>query len=283
MTESKRVKTFRLSLVKQIPKFPNNKASRQALEAKSLGSLLIAYANWAIRNVPSRPRIVVVEPTAKNDPRWQSLSADIQTLLAKVRQGDDLTPYLSLSRTRGFTPAASGTAPNVDKWADKDMLLNVMGYHHFHFDAVPHNHMRSDDVLFAHLTRDTFSVIGIFDHRVFESTDAARPMTSERDRLWRLFEERATRDMRPGSVVVPAMITTSGHSLDLVNLAMGYARVISKIDPKLDDLNYLGNLYQAAGLPIPTQFNFQWHLDGLDLAFGDAKAGTFFVVRRGPV
>jgi hypothetical protein len=70
----------------------------------------------------------------------------------------------------------------VDRWADKDMLLNVMGYHHFHFDAAPHNRVRSDDVLFAHVTRETFTVIGIFDHAVFE-VDPAKPMMAERNRL----------------------------------------------------------------------------------------------------
>ena len=92
MIESTRVKAFRLGLAKQIPKFPNDKASLQILQAKALGPLLIDYANWAIRYVAPRPRAVIVEPSASSDPRWQTLSVDIQALLNKVRQGDDLTP-----------------------------------------------------------------------------------------------------------------------------------------------------------------------------------------------
>ncbi len=58
--------------------------------------------------------------------------------------GGDLTPHLSLQpHTRGFTPAASAQGPNVNRWADKDMLLNVMGYHHLHLDGVPTQGMRS--------------------------------------------------------------------------------------------------------------------------------------------
>jgi hypothetical protein len=104
MIESKRVKVFRLGLAEQIPKFPNDKASLQALEAKTLGPLLIDYANWAIRYVAPRPRTVVVESSATSDPRWHSLSPDIHALLNKVRKGDDLTPYLSLFN---LTPVAS--------------------------------------------------------------------------------------------------------------------------------------------------------------------------------
>ena len=45
-----------------------------------------------------------------------------------------------------------------------------MGYHHLHFDAAPSSQVRSDDVLFAHVTRDTLTVVGIFNHTVFEAT-----------------------------------------------------------------------------------------------------------------
>jgi hypothetical protein len=72
--------------------------------------------------------------------------------------------------------------------ADKDMLLNVMGYHHFHLDAAPHNKKRSDDVLFAHVTPDTFTLLGIFDHTVFCYTR----ITTERMRLWEIFGAHAT-------------------------------------------------------------------------------------------
>jgi hypothetical protein len=163
MNETKRSTAFRLAIAKQIPKFPNNKASLQALETKPLGSLLIDYANWAIRYIAPRSRTVVVEQSASSDPRWQSLGAHIQALLKKAEDGDDLTPHLSLKpHKRGFTPAASAPGPNVDRWADKDMLLNVMGYHHLHLDAAPSNQIRSDDVLFAHVTRDLFTVVGNF-------------------------------------------------------------------------------------------------------------------------
>ena len=108
ISESKRIKDFRLKLAKQIPKFPNDRASLRVLEAKALGPLLIDYANWAIRYVAPRPRAVVPEDSATSDPRWQSLSSEIEVLLSKVKQGQDLTPHLSLMpHTRGFTPAAS--------------------------------------------------------------------------------------------------------------------------------------------------------------------------------
>jgi hypothetical protein len=280
MGEPKRIRDFRLGLVKQIPKFPNNRASLRALQAMPLAQVLIHYCNWAIRYVPRRRRTVAVEWSVSADPRWKSLAPDIQRLLAKVTQGDDLTPHLSCRpHTLGFTPAASVKGPDVERWTDKDMLLNVMGFHHFHFDAVPHNQKRSDNVLFAHVTRDTFTVVGIFDHRVFEPTDPARPMTDERDRLWQVFHERTMRGAPPGAVIVQSAITTSGHPSQLVHAASMYARKVAGTDPQLDDPNYVQSLYQAAGIPAPANPKLRWQMYFLDLGIMDEKTKAFFCLQ----
>jgi hypothetical protein len=274
MTEPKRITAFRLAIAKQIPKFPNDKTSLQALEAKSLGSLLIDYANWAIRYIAPRSRTVVVEQSTSSDPRWQSLGADIQALLKKAEDGDDLTPHLSpQTHRRGFTPAASVPGPNVNRWADKDMLLNVMGYHHLHLDAAPSNQMRSDDVLFAHVTRDLFTVVGIFNHTVFEATQPNAAMTAERDRLWKIFDERSTRGVAPGQIVATS-IALSGHSL--TQLPARYARVVTELDPKLDDVTYVRGLYEKARVPVPAKPKVRWHLIHLTLGLADELAGVFF-------
>ena len=217
--ESKRVRTFRFEIAKCIPKFPNNRASLEALKSKSLGALLVDYTNWCIRYVAPRPRALTVEKTACADPRWRIFSKDIDRLLQKVENGEDLTPFLSLlPHTRGFTPASATPGPDIDRWADKDMLLNVMGYHHFHLDAAPNNNKRSDIVVFAHITRDRFTVVGVFDHSVFANTELNASMTAERERLWTIFDEISTSGAPPESMVAQAMITTSGHSLYAIQL-----------------------------------------------------------------
>jgi hypothetical protein len=281
--ESKRVEAFRLRIARDIPRFPNNRASLKALQSKSLGALLIDYGNWAIRYIAPRSRAVVIEPTATADPRWKSLALEVQSLLDKVRSGADLTPHLSLQpHTRGFTPAASDPGPGVDRWADKDMLLNVMGYHHLHFDAAPGNSMRSDDVLFAHATRDSFTVVGIFNHTVFEQTELNAVMTAERERLWQIFDERSSRGHAPGVVIVPTVITMSGHSFEVKQAAAECARVVAKIDPHLDDPNYVRSLYEQASIPLPERPKLEWHLHLLDLGLLDKSVGAFFCLRKGP-
>jgi hypothetical protein len=285
-SESKRIRAFRLGLAKAIPKFPNDKASIETLKRKSLGSLLIDYANWAIRYVAPRPRKVIVEAAASSDPRWTLLQADISTFLSKAERGEDLTPHLSLEpHSRGYTPAASDTGPNVDRWADKDMVLNITGYHHFHLSSSiePQGFAtRSNELIFAHVTRDAFTVIALFDHSVFEKTDLGRPLTAERERLLNIFDERATRNAPPNSVVVPSLITTSGYSIDFIYRSMGYARIITEIDPKLDNPAYTSSLAVETGFTLPAKQKWKWHLNYLDLGVLEKNSGFFGVLRKGP-
>lgn len=286
-TESKRVKTFRLGIAKEIPKFPNDNATLKALEASSLDSLLIHYNNWAIRYVSPRPRIVSIESTAPSDSRWSKLKSEIATFLEKVEIGVDLTPHLSLEpHTRGYTPASAKKGTETERWADKDFLLNVMGYHHFHIGPAVRPDgfaTRTDDLLFARLSRDHFTVVAIFDHSVFERpSNPTTAMTKERERLWKVFDEHSAKGLAPGTVYIPSMITTSGHTVHVVRLADEYARVVREVDPQLDDIAYIKGLYESAGVPYPKKPKLKWHLNFLDLGLLEATSNSFFVFRYGP-
>jgi hypothetical protein len=281
--EPPRIRRFRLNLCKEIPRFPNDKASLEALEEKSLGSLFIDYINWKVRYIAPRPRAASVEQSALSDPRWTPLLGQIDPVLEAVATGTDLTPYLSLQpHSRGFTPASSVPGPDTDKWADKDMLLNIMGYHHLHLDAAPTAGMRSDDCIFAHATRDAFVVVGLFNHSVFEPTQFRGTITAERERLWTIYNERLMRDVAPGSVVIGNPIATSGHSVSAAFQSMHYARTVTNTDPLLDDPAYVAGLYQRAGLEFPRKPKLQWHMHYLDLGLLDLEAAHFWNCVKGP-
>lgn len=284
--ESPRVRAFRSGLAKEIPKFPNNRMSLQVLEKKSLCAILIDYMNWKIRYVAPRPRKVVVESAASSDQRWPLLVDDISNFLSKVERGDDLTPHLSLDpHTRGYTPASSGAKPNVDRWADKDMLLNTFGYHHFHPSSTMEPQgfaTRRNLLLFACVTRDTFTVVALFDHSVFERTHEGRPLTAECERLWSIVDERAARYAPANSVVVYSPIASSGHSARLVYQSIDYARVITEIDLRVDDLAYTSSLAVGSGFTLPSKQKWVWHLNHLDLGLLEKNSGFLGVFRKGP-
>jgi hypothetical protein len=230
---------------------------------------------------------VALEPAVTNDSRWGDLRTAIDALLDEVRNGQDLTPRLSLLvHKHGFSPASAAKTPDVDRWADKDFLLNVMGYHHFHLRMVRESagHVqRSNEVLFAALTRDHFEALAIFDHSVFEKTDAVtNTMTAERNRLWDIFTAKACRGMPAGAVYVPAMIMTSGHCYHHVTLAFNYARIVRDLDPKLDDPVFVRGMYEEAKITLPGRPKLKWHLNYLDLGLFDEGQNVFFVLRYGP-
>ncbi len=287
LIETSRIKKFKQTIIKEIPKFPNNKETKEFLEAKSLSSLFIDYTNWACRYVANRKRKVQIEPAALSDHRWSKHKPQIESFLEKVRNGQDLTPHLSLQvHSRGYTPASSEKVANVDKWADKDFLLNVMGYHHFHLgtklEASGHVE-RTDDVIFAHITREKFNMVAFFDHSVFEKHQSGSTrLTSERERLWKIFDKRNRLGLPQGSIIAPSMITTSGHALNHVNIAIDYASVVREIDPQLDQKEFIKSLYENKNLEIPPKPKVKWHLNYLDLGLLDEKNGFFFVLRYGP-
>lgn len=277
--EPRRIKRLRRDLIKAIPRVPNNKASLQHMEGKHLADLLIDYINWRSRYIGERPRTVSTEPAAQADPRWSAHAAAIKAFLSKVDRGDDLTLHLSIEpHTRGYAPAARapGATPE-DRWSDKDFLLNVMGFHHFHLGTTTQKrgHVdRTDDLIFAEVRRDTFKVIAIFDHDVFDKGSA------ERMRLWALHESIITRGIAPGTAMVSAMIATSGHAIHVVRYAQDCARIIREIEPKLDDPEYVKSLYSPPE-EAPAKSKLSWRFRHLDLAVYDAAKPVLMILKKG--
>jgi hypothetical protein len=284
--EPKRIKKFRFEVAKIIPKFPNDKATLQVLLDKPLGSLLINYLNWARRLISIRPRKIVIEPTLTADPRWKKLSADTKIIIGKAERGENLNAHLSLKVLRnGFTPATSIVSPDTDKWADKDFLINTMGYHHLHLSQIlePGGHFkRTDDVLLAQITKSTFHAIGFFDHSVFDSADPVNlTMSAERERLWKIHDERRSFGREPGAVYIDMPIATSGHSVNHVRLAGDFARIIYAIDPKLDTLSTRSEIFPDLTHEALKAMKLSWKVIFMNLGLFDKTTSSFHVLKYG--
>jgi hypothetical protein len=278
--EAPRVVRLQRELVKAIPRFPNDRASLRHMQRKPFSEVMIDYLNWRSRYVGVRPRAVTIERSADNEPHWTTARPALLAFLEKVEEGQDLTPHLSLApHTKGYTPAARGQNATADeRWSDKDFLLNVMGYHHFHLGtttAAAGQVNRTDLIVFARVTRDAFVLIAIFDHSVFETCSA------ERIRLWTLHDKMTSQGASPGSVVLSGMITMSGHSLTVVQSALDYVRQIRTVDANLGDTVFVRKLFQDADLSIPLKPKFEWGLRHLDLLLVEHSSQTRFLIRRG--
>jgi len=279
-TERPRVRKFRLGLAKAIPRFPSDKTSLQYVLEQQLGQVLVHYLNWRSRYVGIRPRAVSVEAGAQADPRWTAFSVAIKDFLDKVSQGSDLTPYLSTApHKRGYAaaPRQGLAATNRDPWSDKDMILNTLGYHHFNLDpATNASHAAGpNELLFARVTRDAFSVIAIFGHEVFDLG------SGDRHRLDTIHTEIALRHAPPGSSVLKGNVVTSGHNLGVVEYADRCAYCVSTMDRQMDDPAHLKNWFAFAGLAAPKVPTFEWLFDHLDLGFWEKTKKAAFWVQKG--
>lgn len=285
MEESKRIRSLKKRLIKELPFFPNNKVTLSDLESKSLNGILIHFLHWKTRLVPARQRRVQIATEVTADKRWRTLKKDIKALLNKIRNEDDVFPYLSKrAHTYGYTPAQRITDGEVDSWEDKDQLLNTKGFHHFHLNMTVQStglSERTDDVLFAYVTRDTFHAIGIFNHSVFESVDDNGNMNDERSRMWAIHEKHATLGLEPGAVYMSHPIATSGHPIYIVQMADFYAKIIREHDPKLDDREFVNNLYDQGKISHPSKYNFEWQINDLDLCTYDKKTEVLFNIHLG--
>lgn len=288
-TESQRIVRLRKSIIQFIPRFPNTKESLSALKAKGLADLLITYANFASRSVPPRKRIVSIDPTVTSDRRWKSLSGNITALLDKARNGEDLNPYLSLGAHKdGYTPPATGPGQNVKIWADKDLVLNVMGFHHFHLSLELEESgisKRTNDVLFATLTRNSFIAIGIFDHSVFYKT-ADQPelqMTLERKRLYSLYDQHLQRGRPAGAgYLLSSAISTAGTTINHSMQSIQYVKIIREFDPKLDDPEFRQTVLKPVGNSDVRKHKLEWMLNYLDLGVHNKTTEEFYILAEGP-
>jgi len=279
-TETPRARRFRLELVKEIPKLPNNRETKRILEAKSLAELLIDYVNWRARFIGVRPRKVVLDPEIVLDAKWAEHAESIAALFKKVERGDDLTPHLSLEpHSKGYAHRAElqGTTSD-DKWSDKDFLLHGMNYHHFHlgqvFEGCGHV-QRTNNVLFAEVSREEFVVVGIFDHSVFV------PRANERERLWELHDRIAIRGKPAGSIIVSAAIATSGHTVHCVRYAAHCARLVQHCDSMLDDRNFVESMFAQASIEAPSKARFVWGFNHLDIGVVEKSTGRVFYFSKG--
>ena len=274
--DRKREAQLKAELIKVVPRVPNDKASLAHAQSKDVQDLMIDYLNWRSRYVAKRARTVDISPEVMADPRYTAEVVRVTTFLDKVKRGDDLTPHLSiLPHTRGVALASQAPmATAEDLWSDKDLILNVMGFHHFHLEVAGQGTKADHDMmLFAQASREAFRAIALFDHSVFEAG------TAERSRLHDAHEFAITGGV-PGTYVM-SNVATSGHALVVVRYAQKCTSIMEEYDPKLDDQAYVADLFKQAGVAQPKRAALCWNFLDLDLALYEKTTNQAWVMLKG--
>ncbi|MEZ7205776.1 hypothetical protein [Pseudoalteromonas sp. DY56-GL79] len=283
--ESKTRRKFKAELIKKLPFFPDDRETLQQLESEGLVDVMFYYLHWSTRQVPRRIRKVHVYPDLTADRRYKRLKEQIKLLREKVSNGEDLSPYLSLrAHKKGYTPRQRIVDGEVDSWEDKDQILNTKGFHHFHLNMTVQNtglSIRTNEVLFAKITRTEFHAVAIFDHSVFAPADENGNLESERRRMWEIHEKYTTMGMAPGTVYMTRPIATSGHPAGIRSMGDQYMNIVEQYDSKLPERTFANQLYHDANMPSPERYKLEWKIDALDLVIFDKKNNVKFIVHQG--
>lgn len=144
---------------------PYDPSLRAELDAKPASELLVIYLNWCNRLVPSRPRTTYKSTALIQDPLATSRRADLDRLIQKIENGEDLTPHLSRRITVGYEqPPAKG---GYNRREDLDLMLSEWQIHHLHISHVLDSDgfvKRDGPLLFAAFRPEVAYLIGIFGH-----------------------------------------------------------------------------------------------------------------------
>ena len=277
LEQSRSFRRFKADLISRIPRIPNDRATLQVLQSKSLTDLLIVYLSWRLRQVESRPRTVTGHHRIWRHPSYLPLMYNVKAFLSAVEAGDDLSLYLSLNAHRhGFV--LNGQQQSME-WEHKDFLLNVMGLHHFHLGTrlEPKGHMaRTNEVLFAFVDREKFDILGLFDHAVFEA--GGNGMTAERKRIWSCYESYQRRQAKPGTAYIGGyggLGNTLAGTPGIITLqAIRHAETIKEHDPCLQSPEFHAELWGQG--KVPAKHKLRWQYRHLALGLLDTRSERFF-------
>jgi hypothetical protein len=274
-----RVQAFRDSMIKELPRAPNNKTSRAALEAMPTRRLILALITWRMRLIPEKPRKVTLWAGGVTPSELRAAEPRLRPLLKKVEAGEDLRPHLSdLVMTKGVVLPGANAA---DRGKDIDAVLTRHGLHHFHVGVVgPGNPKgRSGVLIFADVSDKEFRIIAISDHGAFERGSA------EQLRFFGICRAYVAKDVPPGQAFMANPIMSSGHSMLVTTFAVRCEDQMERLDPQLDDPAFIDRLYNEQpifgdGNPIPRPLkpSLAWYFDDLKFGILDRRTKVFFCI-----
>ena len=143
--------------------------------------------------------------------------------------------------------------------------------------------VRTKEVLFASVTRDTIKILGLFDHSVFYwSVD--NKFVPERERLRSVYDDCRAAEVTPGTVFPDGYgglgISTAGTPTIIALIAMCQMSLIRKIEPKLSDLKFVEKLFVEHTLP--KKLRLEWHYNHLDFGLLNVSSGHYLYLTYGP-
>ena len=134
--------------------------------------LLVIYHNWMNRRVKPQPRIVHKSKVFQQNPLTAQRASDIAQIIDDIKQGRDLTKYLSRDIVRAVVQI-----PGQPQRRDLDLMLNSWGVHHLHISTQvePDGFVRRDrSLLFVVFKPKAAYLVDIMRHGEWNSRSRSR-------------------------------------------------------------------------------------------------------------
>lgn len=136
------------------------------LAAMQLHRLLLTYGNWRSRYVHAHPRTAHLSSKLQASAELIEYKAAVDSIVAAINSGDDLTPHLSRGIKTAYVPEAERDK-RLHRQGDLDLLISDWGLHHLHLTTEMESDgfvKRTGDLLFAAFSDDGAYLIGIYPH-----------------------------------------------------------------------------------------------------------------------
>jgi len=267
-----RIQAFRDDIIKMLPRVPNDRHSLASLQAMPTHGLISAFITWRMRLIPVKPRIVKIWPGGVTPMQFRIAAPKLRPLLEKVAAGKDLTPHLSEQvKTKGVV--LGGKRSKYDR-QDIDMILTREGLHHFHVgvSGAGNPKGRSGSLVFAEVLDKEFRIVAISDHRAFQRG------SPEQLRLFRICHAYMAKDMPPGQGFMANPAMSSGHSMLVMLFGDKCDDEITRLDPLLEDADFIDKLYQGQAVVRPKKPTLAWHLEDLSFGILETQTRVFFCI-----
>ncbi|WP_174020703.1 hypothetical protein G6L89_010420 [Agrobacterium fabrum] len=290
-----RLVALKAGLVARIPVDDDKKATAALLE-KPLSRVVAHYFNWIDRFIAPRPRQTVLWDGILNHSTQKVDLLEIAQICGPSERGEDLQAYLSHRPLKcGFSVKTNGRGGIV--WEDKDLALNAYGVHHLHFIPANKSGSRkgnSSKLLYALVSRDTFTPIMVGDHKSFDDGSLFTAVASLRAELgWALkgisppsnqddftLKENArlarggvtTMAVVGGNVVPAANLSTAGTSVEHQQHVGRVMRAIHGWEDILDDRIRVAEAFKSASLPETPSWRWRFYYGDLLLEEKKSKS-----------
>src|SRR4051812_17056454 len=101
------------------------------LAKENLGRLLISYLTWRSRFITQEVRRCHLSQELQRNPKRAEYRDAVDEVVARIRNGDDLTPFLSRGIKVAYEPTTTASLKH-NKRRDRDLLVADWGVHHLH-------------------------------------------------------------------------------------------------------------------------------------------------------